>query len=165
MSVAIWTLLIILAVYDLRENRIPNNILVLLLLVVFLNLVTVNGGITSIPLSHVWGLLTGFSIGFILYLIGAMSAGDVKLIAVLSFLVAVDNVGQLYINIVLVGAIVSSFYVLLAVARSSQGFHSLTRNYIASNVYGRLQRSAVIKPMIFQVPFAPSIVLAYLVLN
>ncbi|MGR5175077.1 A24 family peptidase [Vibrio parahaemolyticus] len=162
MLVAIWTLLVILAVYDLRENRIPNKILLLLLLVVFLSLNAKYGGTTSIPTAHFWGLVVGFAIGFLLYLIGAMSAGDVKLITILCCLVSLENVGEFYVYIILVGAAISILYMLLAVARSREKVRALARSYLVANIYGRLQRSSAVKPIIFQVPFAPAIVLAYL---
>ncbi|MBY6196594.1 prepilin peptidase [Vibrio hangzhouensis] len=164
MIVAIWTLLSILVVYDLRENRIPNNVILLLLVIVMSHTAYVSGGLFSIPVSHYTGFLLGFSIGFTLYLLKVLAAGDVKLIAVLSFNVGVESVPEFYLVICLLGGFLSLFYVAREIASSNKDFAALARTYVVSNIYGRIQKGRHIDTIVFRIPFAPAIVLGYLAL-
>ena len=81
-SLVFWALLIVISVFDVKENIIPNRILILLVFIYFISLI--NGGFTwdSLAVSFL-GLVVFFFSGLALYFVRAMSPGDVKLLGVI----------------------------------------------------------------------------------
>ena len=78
---AVFTLLLAAGcVTDLRERRIP-NVLVVLLLVGGLLFAASSGPIGSSLVRSLAGVAAGFGIWIVFYMIGAMGAGDVKFFA------------------------------------------------------------------------------------
>lgn len=87
-SVAINTILVILLLLcsyeDIKNKKIPNKYTIPVL-IAGLILMTINGGFEGLKDSF-YGFLLGFAIFLIPFLIGAMGAGDVKLMAAIGAL-------------------------------------------------------------------------------
>lgn len=98
----------LIAYYDIRFRRIPNAIVVFVLLT-GLVLNTVVGGIQGF-LSSIIGCALGFGLMFLLRLFGAMGAGDLKLFAAIGALIGVGLVPQTFLYVVLTGGIVATVY-------------------------------------------------------
>ncbi len=79
--IVVWSILFVIGVYDAREYRIPNYMVVILLVVSLLaSLMTaqiVNDN--SRLLNQTLGFIVTFFIGLLLYILKVMAAGDVKL--------------------------------------------------------------------------------------
>lgn len=158
MNLAIWTLLFLIVVYDLREQRIPNKLIVLLALIVFLSLLSLEGFGMEQLLSSVGGAAFALAIGLVLYALGIFAAGDVKLIAVLSLWLGYANVGNFYVASVFCGGVISIFFLLERFSKSNVRFRDIFSTYLVSNIYGRIHKSKAIEPVVIKVPFAPAIV-------
>jgi Flp pilus assembly protein protease CpaA len=79
MAVPAFTLLVWAAVTDLHSRRIPNWLTFSLVLGGFAQAIAF--GALSTPLASVLGLCVGFIIPFVLFALGALGGGDVKLLA------------------------------------------------------------------------------------
>ena len=73
------TLLVLAAITDVRERRIPNWLTLLLIASGVLR--TAFTGCAPSPLGSVAGMFAGAALPFVLFAIGALGAGDVKLMA------------------------------------------------------------------------------------
>lgn len=111
-SLLLCMLLLVAAAFDVKQRRIPNLLVLFgLLLAFYVQLALPLGG-------GLWKALAGFgivsAIALPLYLLRAMGAGDVKLLAVVgTFLGPLDGVGAL-LGIFLVGGMMSLLYALRA---------------------------------------------------
>lgn len=87
-SIWVWTILVTIGVSDAKEHRIPNLLVLCLLLCGFIDVVYKSGGISWQDLfkSNVMGFFVFFCFGLIFYLSRIMTAGDVKLLAVVGFI-------------------------------------------------------------------------------
>ncbi len=86
--ILIWLILVVIGVSDAREYRIPNYLILTALGMtsVFLVLEQFNGyGYRNIT-THLYGFLITFVVGLVFYLLKFMAAGDVKLAAVIGFI-------------------------------------------------------------------------------
>ncbi|MBY7804549.1 A24 family peptidase [Vibrio fluvialis] len=84
-----WCLLVIVGVSDAKEHRIPNA-LVMVLLVMSVMQLTMVALIETQPVNladYILGFALALVIGLILYILRVVSAGDVKLMAVLGVLI------------------------------------------------------------------------------
>lgn len=90
LTVLIWLLLFIIGVFDAREQRIP-NIWVLMLLGVAI--VTSLGSPVDIS-ERLYGFSILFVLMLILYLVGGVAAGDVKLAAVIGYILGWDELAS-----------------------------------------------------------------------
>ena len=100
----------LIAYYDIRYRRIPNAIVVFVLLTGLI----LNGVIGGFPgfLSSVVGCALGFGLMLLLRLGGAMGAGDLKLFAAIGALIGVGLVPQTFLFVTLTGGLVATFYML-----------------------------------------------------
>lgn len=163
MNVIIWGVLAVLVIYDAREHRIPNNWLKVLLVSILIQLTLIYGSFFEIHYSHWLGMIVGFSVCFVLYLLRAMAAGDVKLIALICLMLGSQLIWQYFVALTLTGGFFACFYLALVVASERGELKTLLHNYISINVYGRLTRSGL-KPLRLDMPFAPAIVTSLLFL-
>ena len=120
-QIALCCLVLVAAVYDLRFRRIPNW-LSLSGLVLGLGLNTLFGGVAGLAHSLL-GLLCALGLYVVLYLLRAMGAGDVKLMAAVGALVGPRAWLEILLATALVGGIVS----LLVVARERRLNETLAR--------------------------------------
>ena len=106
-TVVLLTVVIAAAMFDLRSRRIPNWI-------------SVSGAVLGLGLNafldqknewNLWfsvkGLLLGFGVYFVLYLLRAMGAGDVKLMGAVGALVGAVNWFGIFIITALVGGVMA----------------------------------------------------------
>jgi prepilin peptidase CpaA len=111
-TAALLVTVIAAAMFDMRSRRIPNG-------------VSVGGAIMGIGLnlfladsaSGAWfalkGLLLGFGVYFALYMLHAMGAGDVKLMAAIGSLVGASNWFAIFLITAIVGGAMAMMLVLL----------------------------------------------------
>lgn len=100
----------LIAYYDIRYRRIPNSIVVFVLLT-GLTLNTVLGGMPGF-LSSIVGCVLGFGLMLLLRLFGAMGAGDLKLFAAIGALIGVALVPQTFLFVLLTGGVVGAVYMM-----------------------------------------------------
>lgn len=88
MNIFLWLIVIIIGVFDARECRIPNYLLVILLIftVIFLILDAFNENNYVNLVKHIYGFLACFAVGLIFYSLKIVAAGDVKLVAIVGFI-------------------------------------------------------------------------------
>ncbi len=96
---------ILVGYFDIRYRRIPNK-LVLPLLLGGLLLGFVFAGTAGLVAS-VQGLLLGFGLMFVLHMFGALGAGDVKLFAALGAVLGVQLVLPTFVIVVLLGGVLA----------------------------------------------------------
>ncbi len=92
MTLFAWLMLFVIGVFDAREYRIPNYLVLILLgfSVIFLILEQSSGSEVSL-FPHLLGFLACFTLGLIFYLMKIMAAGDVKLLAAIGFILGVSK--------------------------------------------------------------------------
>ncbi|EAQ52909.1 MULTISPECIES: A24 family peptidase [Vibrio] len=163
-SLVFWVLLIIVSVFDVKESRIPNKVLILFVLLYFILLI--NGGFSwdSLVIS-LMGAITLFFSGLFLYLLKAMSAGDVKFLGVIGLYVGWGNLLDTSYYILISSGIIATFYLLYNNANSE----SLTvRNYfeeklmLVSGMSTRTKNLSTVHSRYSNkvtMPFAPSVVI------
>ena len=88
MWLANWLLIIIIGVFDAREHRIPNYLVLTLLAVSSVVLISeqFNGSGGDGVVTHLYGFIITFVVGLIFYSLKFMAAGDVKFVAVIGFI-------------------------------------------------------------------------------
>ncbi len=114
-SIFTWALLVIVAVSDAKEHRIPNKLLMLLLVLLCLST------LVHTPQEKLWSVFldksAAFGVAFIfalaLHLLRVMAPGDVKLIAVIGFFLGTVGLVSYLFYVCLVTAFVGSMYWLL----------------------------------------------------
>lgn len=90
MSLLFWLLIFVIGVFDAREYRIPNY---LLLMLFFTQLIIFDFSNRDINLIfyNSYSFFITFIIGLLFYLFKIMAAGDVKLLAVIGFSIGYDG--------------------------------------------------------------------------
>lgn len=96
----------LIALYDLTENKIPNKLLLVWLGMHCLHLNIVDGSFFS----AVCGGVLLFVGGLVLYVARAMSAGDVKLLGVVGFVIGLQHVPQAMFFILISAGLIASYY-------------------------------------------------------
>ncbi len=82
LSISTWVVLFVIGVFDAREHRIPNFWVLILLCVAFIASLE-----SSVDISErVYGFGLLFVLMLLLYLVGGVAAGDVKLGAVIGYI-------------------------------------------------------------------------------
>ncbi|MDV6251365.1 prepilin peptidase [Vibrio sp. EA2] len=150
-ELAIWSLLIAIGVSDVRDNKISNKA-VLLLMVIVTASVMFNSA--SDGLEHLYGGFVTFAVCFILYLFKVMAGGDVKLLAVLGGWLGPENMWQAVPIIIIAGGILGLFYLAQYIAASSVSLFELVKAYGLQKVTPGWKSK---QPLV--IPFAPAIVI------
>lgn len=92
-NLVIWSLLLIIGVFDSRECKIPNSsILVLLIISVFASTTYVGGD--GLLLSRFSAFAVMFLATLILYVLKGIAAGDVKLAAVIGYILGWNSLDE-----------------------------------------------------------------------
>ena len=123
-------LAIVIAYMDIRYRRIPNK-LVLAILIVGLTMNTLFGGSHGLLLS-LGGLGVSFGIMFFLHVFGTMGAGDVKLFAAVGSVLGAQLVLPTFVVVVLTGGVLA----LVSVVRS--GVFATTMHRVLQILVGLL---------------------------
>jgi prepilin peptidase CpaA len=108
---ALAALVVTAAVYDLRSRRIPNW-LNLAGVIAGLGLNAWHGGLEGLRLAGV-GLVAAFAINLLLYIIHALGAGDVKLLAAVGAMLGFERWVWVYIFIALAGGVLGVVVVVI----------------------------------------------------
>ncbi|CDT18261.1 hypothetical protein VCR4J2_260170 [Vibrio coralliirubri] len=163
-SLVFWVLLVVVSVFDVKENRIPNKVLILFMLLYFI--IAINSGLTwgSLGTSLV-GAAVFFSSGLLLYFLRAMSAGDVKFLGVIGLYVGWGNLLDITYYIIISAGMIAVFYLLYNRANSEsltvKGYFEeklmlvsgmSTSTKTVSTVHSRYSNKVTM-------PFAPSVVI------
>ncbi len=98
------------AIYDAREERIPNK-LILAGLLTGLGFCLQEAGVGGI-IHFVWKALWPVSVLFVLFLIRAIGAGDIKLFSVISVFLSTEDTAYIIVASFLIGAFVSLLRIL-----------------------------------------------------
>ncbi|MBY7790343.1 A24 family peptidase [Vibrio fluvialis] len=162
MSILAWVILVLIGVSDAKEYRIPNSWLLILLLI----------SIVSVPVGETFLLSQGIwldkALGFVIMLVSGLvcyvpfkfvAAGDVKLLAVLGFIVGVSHIPDYVVDVVIAIMFVGALYWLLnKQSRLTQNFRNPGRKGIVCTICqsGVVSVSSRTTPM----PFAPVLIIA-----
>ncbi|ANQ22465.1 peptidase A24 [Vibrio natriegens] len=151
MTLIAWILLFVIGVSDVQRHRIPNFMIVALLVVVIAELCL---AADVIWWQHIKGFLITFAVGFAFYALRLMAGGDVKLLAVIGLWLGGSTMWQVMPFVVVAGGVVSLFYLALHVASSRESIGLQMKAYAVQRVSpgSREQQPLVI-------PFAPAIVI------
>jgi prepilin peptidase CpaA len=163
-SLVFWMLLIVVSVFDVKENRIPNKVLILFILLFFILSISSGSTWDSLAISLV-GSAVFFVSGLFLYFLRAMSAGDVKFLGVIGLYVGWGNLLDTSYYILIAAGIIATFYLLYNRANNESltvrsyfeeklmlvsGVSTNTRN--SPNAHSRYSNKVTM-------PFAPSVVI------
>lgn len=146
--ISVWVILLLISFYDLSENRIPNKLLILLLIFGFFY------GFQEVGLKEqALGLLLYFSSGLILYFIKVMSAGDVKLLGVIGMIFGASSIVDVGYYILMASGLIGTMYLFLFKVNTLefQGC-SLSVNPLNKQIHARYKEKITM-------PFAPSVVI------
>ncbi|MHC6528238.1 A24 family peptidase [Vibrio proteolyticus] len=146
----IWSLLVAVGVSDAQKHRIPNNLVLTLLLVVIVSIAIDPAGQI---IDHLIGFLVAFAVCLLLYITRVMAAGDVKLLAVVGLWVGVSQLADTAIWIVLAGGMVGVFYLALFLAESRGTLYQNVVGYVYQKATPGSQKTRLV------IPFAPVIVI------
>jgi prepilin peptidase CpaA len=138
----------LISFHDLSENKIPNNLLIILAIV------GVPFGFFDVGVKEqLFGFVLYFSGGLFLYYIRVMSAGDVKLLGVIGLIFGASSILDVGYYILMSCGFVGTMYLFLYKVNSLQ-FQgcSLSLNPINNQIHARYKEKITM-------PFAPSVVI------
>ncbi len=95
MQPSLWLILIVIGVFDAREYRIPNYLIVILMVFssILLTLEQFSSSIGAPGIAtHLYGFIIAFVVSLIFYTLKIMAAGDVKLIAAIGFILGHNTI-------------------------------------------------------------------------
>jgi prepilin peptidase CpaA len=131
-------LLLFAAIADYRSHRIPNQ-LVLLGMAFALIDQCVRWPVLEGPLFVIGGILVGFSLFFPMYLLRAMGAGDVKLLAMVGAFLGPTDTFRVALATMIIGGVMAIVFVVLkgTVGRLAQNLRSLFQVGLLDVLVGR----------------------------
>ncbi|NVC64029.1 prepilin peptidase [Vibrio sp. 05-20-BW147] len=158
----IWFCLLVIAVYDARDNRIPNVWLLPLTLLACVHSLIVYD--VAFMLSSLAAGAVYFSCGLALYFLRAMSPGDVKLLGVVGMLVGWDAMGGVAYWITLSAGMVAALFMLLHYAQNPDSLSQVLGRYSLQAMSGQVPilssfQSRVAMHGKLTMPFAPAVVI------
>ncbi|HAS6165437.1 prepilin peptidase [Vibrio vulnificus] len=160
-SLMVWLVLLVVAVYDARDNRIPNYLLLPLILLAGVQCFLVDG--VSLLLSSMAAGGIFFSCGLVLYLLRAMSPGDVKLLGVVGMLVGWDAMAGAAYWITISAGVVGALFLLLHYAQHPDSLQKLVGRYSFQAMSGQVPLLSAYQSEVVQgkltMPFAPAVVI------
>lgn len=160
MNLAIWGCLITIAVYDARDNRIPNQLLLFILVAFIVESYLIDMPLMEISKAFSSGALF-FIIGLIFYFLGAMAPGDVKLLGVIGVIVGWGALLSVSYWILLAGALIGCFYSLEKMSGDTSRFKMWADKILTYFFYGVRAEPSTLKvnqPEKLRMPFAPVVV-------
>ncbi|AMG12969.1 TPA: prepilin peptidase [Vibrio vulnificus] len=158
----IWFCLLVVAVYDARDNRIPNAWLLPLTLLACLHWVA-KGDFSQLFLAIGAGLIY-FSSGLVLFFLRAMSPGDVKLLGVVGVVIGWDAMGTVAYWVTLSAGLVALFFMMLHYAQYPDSLQKLVGRYSFQAMSGQVPLLSVYPSEVvvqgkLTMPFAPAVVI------
>ncbi|HAS6098763.1 TPA: prepilin peptidase [Vibrio vulnificus] len=158
----IWFCLLVVAVYDARDNRIPNAWLLPLTLLACLHWVA-KGDFSQLFLAIGAGVIY-FSSGLVLFFLRAISPGDVKLLGVVGVVIGWDAMGTVAYWITLSAGLVALFFMMLHYAQYPDSLQKLVGRYSFQAMSGQVPLLSVYPSEVvvqgkLTMPFAPAVVI------
>ncbi|UPR48054.1 prepilin peptidase [Vibrio cyclitrophicus] len=144
----VWLVMFFISFYDLSENRIPNNLLIILIIVGF------SYGFQQVGVKEqILGVVIYFSGGLLLYFLKVMSAGDAKLLGVLGGIFGASAIIDVGYYIIISCGLIGLMYLFLYKV-NSLGLQGGTLNLNPTNNQVNTRYKEKIT-----MPFAPSVVI------
>ncbi|TXY05417.1 A24 family peptidase [Vibrio mimicus] len=158
----IWFCLLVVAVYDARDNRIPNIWLFPLTLLACVHSLSAYG--LSFLLSSLAAGAVYFAAGLLLYYFRAMSPGDVKLLGVVGMIVGWEAMGDAAYWITISAGMVAALFMLLHYAQNPDSLSQVVGRYSQQAMSGNIPilsslQSRVSMQAKLTMPFAPAVVI------
>lgn len=157
---ALWLPLLTVAVFDIRDNRIPNNWVILSLISMVAALAFKYQGITNVPVSNLIAFFVMLVLGFALFSMRVMAGGDVKLMAVLALGTGLEHLTTFLMVTVLCGAVYGLFYLFSYISRSHLTLKDQAVAYLREQIVLRRHLATRISDKI-RLPFAPAIITGF----
>ncbi|TKF20596.1 prepilin peptidase [Vibrio genomosp. F6] len=161
MNLAIWGCLITIAVYDARDNRIPNKLLLFILFLFVIENILAGTPLTTLSKAFISGSLF-FSIGLVFYFLKAMAPGDVKLLGVVGVIMDWGSLFTVSYWILLSGALIGCFYYLEMASVNPIRFKLWADKWLVYFLYGVKRdtyQQTVRQSEKLRMPFAPVVVI------
>ncbi|WP_418641436.1 A24 family peptidase [Vibrio chaetopteri] len=157
---ALWLPLLTVAVFDIRDNRIPNNWVILSLITMVVALALKYNGLTNIPASNLIAFFLMLALGFVLFSMRVMAGGDVKLMAVLALGTGLEHLATFLMATVLCGAVYGLFYLFSYISRSHLTVKDQALKYVREQIVLRRHLATRISNKL-RLPFAPAIITGF----
>ena len=146
--------------YDVRYRRIP-NVLVLSLLIggftINISFGGLNGALTSVE-----GLALAFLPMFLIHMFGAMGAGDVKLFGAVGSVIGVSMVPLTFVVVVMLGAVLA-IYTMLRSGTMFSTLHGVLRIFVGIMPGWEMPRFAIPPDRKHTIPYGVAIMLGSLI--
>jgi len=150
-SLLFWGALLAIGVSDAQRHRIPNKMVLLLMLITVCHLFVY--GITQWS-DHLLGGLLAFFVSLLFYWKRAMAAGDVKLLFVVGLWLGLDQLAGASAYIILAGGVIGCFYLVQFLALSGISWQHNVKSYYYQRVSYKFQYHTKLV-----IPFAPAVVI------
>jgi len=151
---------IFIVYYDVRYRRIP-NVLVLSLLIGGLTINISFGGLNG-ALTSVEGLALAFLPMFLIHMFGAMGAGDVKLFGAVGSVIGVSMVPLTFVVVVMLGAVLA-IYTMLRSGTMFSTLHGVLRIFVGIMPGWEMPRFAIPPDRKHTIPYGVAIMLGSLI--
>lgn len=162
MNTIIWSLIFIIAVSDAREHRIPNYLLLIILVLSTLDKVLYHVDYSLLISSFITGI-TCFIVALLLYFFKVMAPGDVKLLGVVGFWVGSEHILGTVSWIAVSSVVVGLFYGILRLADSPEQLRTVFNKYSMLFQFGasgtKVLRTPKKMEQHYRMPFAPVVVI------
>lgn len=160
LNLSIWSILFMIGIKDAEKHRIPNKLLFILILLIVIEWVAINPSLIVLQEKALGGILM-FAIGLLLFFLKAMAPGDVKLLAVVGFLVGLPQLQSVGYWVIISAGIVGVFYAFYYSIESPQFGNRVKKNTnkltIQQEALMLATRNTVMKKTVM--PFAPAVVI------
>ena len=160
LNLSIWSMLFMIGIKDTEKHRIPNKLLLILIFLVVIEWAAMNSSLIVLQ-EKLLGFVIMFVIGLLLFFLKAMAPGDVKLLAVVGFLVGLSQLQSVSYWITLSAGIVGVFYAFYYSIESPRFGNRVKKNTnkltIQQEALMLATRNTVIKKTVM--PFAPAVVI------
>ncbi|EGU47439.1 hypothetical protein VIOR3934_18193 [Vibrio orientalis CIP 102891 = ATCC 33934] len=162
MDIIVWVVLFAVAVSDAKEHRIPNYLLLVIFVLIFVDITIIDQDFSLLFYSLITGI-TCFIVALLLYFLRVMAPGDVKLLGVIGFWVGSEHIlGSVY-WIAVSSVIVGLFYAVLRLADSPDQLRTIVNKYSMLAQFGSSGTKVLRTPkqieQHYRMPFAPVVVI------
>ncbi|TFH90024.1 prepilin peptidase [Vibrio ouci] len=162
MNTTIWILIFIVAVSDAKEHRIPNYLLLAILVLSTIDKVLYHVDYSILISSFITGI-TCFIAALLLYFLKVMAPGDVKLLGVVGFWVGSEHILGSVSWIAVSSVVIGLFYGVLRLAESPEQLRAVFNKYSMLFQFGASGTKVLRTPKKmeehYRMPFAPVVVI------
>ncbi|WP_159654175.1 A24 family peptidase [Vibrio atypicus] len=162
MEYIIWFVLLVIAVSDAKEHRIPNLYLLITLVLCIVKMVI--DPQVSPTISHaLFGASALFGSALVLHIMKVMAPGDVKLLGVIGFWLGWGQLFEVSLWIAATSILMASFYSAIRIAGNEYKVKEQVSKYKLLFAYGRTGTKALMdvesNSAKLRMPFAPVVVI------